>query len=319
MQENINETSIDKKYMGATGANRFLLITLLCYMGSSFVLQLLANLLGGKIPFLRDTLFLLLAGQIALVVPAIVFFVKNKINVTEFLRIKRMHPITWILIIVFSYASYPIISLCNYLSLQVSENVIDGTMQDILEKYPIAICVIAVALIPCMVEETIFRGVMYQSYKRAGFFKALFMTAILFGFFHMNINQMSYAIVIGLLFVCLNEATGSILSSIFMHFIINGTSILSSAAIYKRYGSLQVETTENMLSSGSIVRYLVIASVFCVAILALLLYAMMKIEHRDEIVAALTKPTQEKQRMLSPALVVVLVICVAMMALSQMV
>ena len=198
MQENINETSIDKKYMGATGANRFLLITLLCYMGSSFVLQLLANLLGGKIPFLRDTLFLLLAGQIALVVPAIVFFVKNKINVTEFLRIKRMHPITWILIIVFSYASYPIISLCNYLSLQVSENVIDGTMQDILEKYPIAICVIAVALIPCMVEETIFRGVMYQSYKRAGFFKALFMTAILFGFFHMNINQMSYAIVIGL-------------------------------------------------------------------------------------------------------------------------
>ena len=74
-----------------------------------------------------------------------------------------------------------------------------------------------------------------------------------------------------------------------------------------------------MLSSGSIVRYLVIASVFCVAILALLLYAMMKIEHRDEIVAALTKPTQEKERMLSPALVVVLVICVAMMALSQMV
>ena len=102
MQENINETSIDKKYMGATGANRFLLITLLCYMGSSFVLQLLANLLGGKIPFLRDTLFLLLAGQIALVVPAIVFFVKNKINVTEFLRIKRMYPITWILIIVFT-------------------------------------------------------------------------------------------------------------------------------------------------------------------------------------------------------------------------
>lgn len=319
MQENIKETSIDKKYMGATEANRFLLVTLLCYMGISFVLELLAQLLGKKIPFFKDTLFLLLAGQIALVVPAIVFFVKNKINVTEFLGLKRMHPITWILIVVFSYASYPIISLCNYLSLKVSENVIDVTMQDILGKYPIAVCVIAVALIPCMVEEIIFRGVMYHSYKRAGFFKALFMTAILFGLFHMNINQMSYAIVIGLLFVCLNEATGSILSSIFMHFIINGTSILSSAAVYKQYGTLQVETTESMISSGSIVRYLIIASIFCIAILVLLLYAMMKIEHREEIVATLTKPTQGKERMLSPALVVVLVICVVMMALSQMV
>lgn len=317
MQENINGVELSKNRTLAVKANNLLLTTLLCYIGASFLLQLFASLWGEKLPFLEDSMFLLLAGQIALLAPSIVYFVKNKINIVEFLRIKMLKPLTWILIIVFAYVSYPIISLCNYLSLRVSENLIDTTVENILENYPLILCVIAVALIPCIVEETIFRGVMYNSYKKTGFIKALIMTALLFGMFHMNINQMSYAIVIGLLFVCLNEATGSILSSIFMHFIINGTSIIASAVVYKQKGTLEVKAAESVAADGNILKYLLVASAFCVVILALLLIGITKIEQRENAIASLKQSLKGEGSICSPALIVVLVICVVFICLSQ--
>ena len=63
-------------------------------------------------------------------------------------------------------------------------------MEELLGQYPTIVCVIAVALVPCVVEEIIFRGVLYSTYKQCGVGKAAIFTAILFGLFHMNLNQM---------------------------------------------------------------------------------------------------------------------------------
>lgn len=43
---------------------------------------------------------------------------------------------------------------------------------------------------------------------------------------HMNFNQMAYAVVIGLIFGFVVEATGSIIPTMIMHFLINGFLLL---------------------------------------------------------------------------------------------
>ena len=51
------------------------------------------------------------------------------------------------------------------------------------------------------------------------------MSGLVFGLFHLNINQFCYAFVIGVVFAFLVEATGSIWSSVLAHFAINTYSI----------------------------------------------------------------------------------------------
>lgn len=311
------QQSIDNRTM-VKGANNLLFITLLVYMGASFAIEFLSIYFGEQLPFLRDTMFQLLMGQGMLLLPSLIYLKKKHLKIGRFLHFKGLHPVTFLLVLVFTGASYPIISLCNYLSLLVSENAIGGTVENLLAGYPLWACVLVIAFVPCFVEEFIFRGTLYYSYKRSGIIKAGFCTAILFGFFHMNINQMSYAVVMGLLFFVLNEATGSILSSMLVHFLINASSVVSSAAYYKQHGNLNTEVAQNQLSVPVTIIVLAIMSLFSLVILGFTLWGMVCLEKRKEvIIETFTNKNKEKCRVLSPTLVFALAICIAIMTLNQ--
>lgn len=311
------EETMEKRRL-VKGANGLLLVTLLVYIGVSTALEMLEIKFGDKLPFLSDILFNLLVVQGGMLIPSFVFLARNKKGMTNFVGFHRVHPGTLALTVVFTYVSYPIISLCNYISLQFSENVIDTTMGDLLTGYPLIVCVFAIAFVPCFVEEFIFRGVLYHAYQGAGLLKAIIVTALFFGMFHMNLNQMSYALVIGALFICLNEATGSVISSILMHFLINATSVVASSFVVKEMGSLEVEMADTGMSPLQTIYSLGTASCFCLVFLGFLLWAMAMIQHRIPVIKEKFKQNKEGNcKILSPALVVAFVICAVMMTLSQ--
>ena len=52
----------------------------------------------------------------------------------------------------------------------------------------------------------------------------------MFGIIHLNINQMCYAIVLGVVFALANFASGGIWTSITMHFLVNNIGFLTLAA-----------------------------------------------------------------------------------------
>ena len=85
--------------------------------------------------------------------------------------------------------------------------------------------VILLAVIPPLVEELIFRGIFFGSYRKAGMTGAALMSGLLFGCFHLNINQALYAFVMGIVFAYMVEATGSLWSSVIAHFAVNTYSI----------------------------------------------------------------------------------------------
>ena len=99
------------------------------------------------------------------------------------------------------------------------------------------------AVIPPLVEELIFRGIFFGSYRKAGMTGAALMSGLLFGCFHLNINQALYAFVMGIVFAYMVEATGSLWSSVIAHFAVNTYSIgivqlLKMAGMYTADGQV---------------------------------------------------------------------------------
>lgn len=296
------------------GSSKLLLITLVSYFLCSFAVEEAANLFGSRIPFLQSTMCSILVAQMGLILPTICYLWRNRYNPVEFLKLHFLHPITMILLVVFAYASYPIISLCNYLSLQVSENVVGNALSSLYTEYPIWVCVFVIAGIPCIVEEIIFRGALYQTYRGTGLIKAGLLTAVLFGLFHLNINQMSYAIIMGLFFVVLNEVTGSILSSMIVHFVMNGTSVFLSSKISMVTDNRSMDAANSAMPSELIILVLAFMSLVSFVILAMLLYAIICLEKRQEKIKEIWETRgQQKGKILSPSLIATMLICMGLM------
>ncbi len=82
------------------------------------------------------------------------------------------------------------------------------------------------AVVPAVVEELIFRGVLYHAYRENGVILGAVACGLAFGIMHLNLNQFCYAAVLGIIFCIFVEITGSIFSSITAHFVINGWNVL---------------------------------------------------------------------------------------------
>lgn len=65
----------------------------------------------------------------------------------------------------------------------------------------------------------------FGSYRKVGMFGAAVISGLIFGCFHLNINQGLYAFAIGFVFAYMVEATGSLWPSVIAHFAINTYSI----------------------------------------------------------------------------------------------
>ena len=86
------------------------------------------------------------------------------------------------------------------------------------------------ALLPAVFEEMYFRGFFYAGFRRArGARCAVLMTSVLFGFFHMNLQQIAYASVLGVFIALLRELTGSMWAGMLIHFVNNAWSCVEVA------------------------------------------------------------------------------------------
>ncbi len=86
---------------------------------------------------------------------------------------------------------------------------------------------VAVAIVGPIIEELVFRGLVYQRLKELGNKQmAAFVSAFLFGVFHGNIIQGIYAFVLGLFLAVIYERTNTILAPMAFHIFANGSSLV---------------------------------------------------------------------------------------------
>lgn len=173
-----------------------------------------------------SVVFALILNQLIFFIPALIFIAVTKTKIGSILPHKRLHPVTPLLCIVFTGLSMPLIMVVNMISQLFVENEVTQLAANMMDV-PGWVMILVIGILGPVNEEFLFRGVFYGSYRRTGRIPAaMCMSAFLFGLIHLNFNQMSYAIVVGILAVLLIEATGSIVSSMIFHASINISNVI---------------------------------------------------------------------------------------------
>ncbi len=120
-----------------------------------------------------------------------------------------------------------------------------------------------VVVLAPVVEELIFRGVIFSGFQRIySSFWAIFFSALLFSVFHLNPWQLLPTFLLGLLVGFVRWRTGSLLAAIFTHALHNGMVFLS-VIYHESYESL------GWMQSGKMQNYLIHFSVLTAGVIVL--------------------------------------------------
>ena len=88
--------------------------------------------------------------------------------------------------------------------------------------------IIVVGFLPAVFEELMFRGIVFNGLKKDGIKKAIVFTGLMFAIMHLSIHQTVYQFVLGMLLCYLVYETGSIVSSMLLHFFNNAFILVLS-------------------------------------------------------------------------------------------
>jgi len=203
-------------------ANLFLLFVICVFVGGSFGLAWLFKRV--------DVSYNLsvMSGQILIGFSLIIYLLVTKTNPIKVFRDSRLGIVDILLVVLLMFLMLPMVYFINYLSMFFTENTTAATISGMMDN-PYMLNLLMLAVTPAILEELVCRGVLFHAYKKKNLLAAILLTAFIFGLLHMNLNQMLYAGVIGIAFAVAVEATGSIYSSMIMHFIMNSISVTALA------------------------------------------------------------------------------------------
>ncbi len=196
------------------------LVSLAAWRGGSVTLSLFQNII---------------ISESIVLVPGLIVATVCGSEVEEIFRFRKIKLSTCILTVIFVICLEPLVSAVNALSLLFSENVGVGIAREYLgEDSSMLYVALIMAVIGPLAEELAFRGIIYAGLRKSGrLLSAIVLQALLFGLMHLNINQMSYAIVLGLAFGILDEVTNSLWPGLIGHFMINFGSVTAAFAMKK--------------------------------------------------------------------------------------
>lgn len=189
-------------------------------------LGVLGTWIVGKSSFLQQNqLALVVFSQVILVLPSVLYFIYRKESFKELVMIGKIKVKTIFLLILFTILINPLLTLINVISMLFVENQIKQTIFGLVDQYPFYVGLLCIAVIPAIMEEMVYRGIFFGGYRKVHILKGVLLSGFLFGLTHGNVNQFMYAFVMGAIFALLVEATGSVVSTMIVHFIMNGASI----------------------------------------------------------------------------------------------
>ena len=256
-------------------ASVFVLMLILLY-GGSIVLAAVVSLFGlflrGGEGLSAGYWFLLdhmnLVSCVIYTVPAVAFIlwywleVVKREGAASFARAqtKKITPagILWTLVLAYA-VQHAVSIIIGFLAFMLPEIV--AAYEEMVESAGLTdyslTWVFAVVILPPLVEETVFRGLILHYLKKGGarFWAANLIQAVLFGIYHGNLIQGIYAFCIGVLLGYLAERYGSLIIPVLVH------------ALFNLFGTLGVELESMILPE--IVQMMLIYG--CVPLTAMLL------------------------------------------------
>lgn len=201
--------------------NRFIPVLFISYI----LLSILAGAVIGVMDINMPLWGSYLLSQAIVLLPALIYVAIHKINIIACMPYRRLRISDGLLSLLFGYALVPTMQFVSNLTSLFSTNYVQDSVQELI-AYPFVVQLLIIAVLPACVEEFVFRGLIYHSYRKNGILGAAVLSGLVFGLMHLNINQLSYALLMGIVFALLVEVTGSMYSSMLAHFAANSYSII---------------------------------------------------------------------------------------------
>lgn len=153
----------------------------------------------------------------------LIYLAKNsRINLLEYCHIKIPGIKQVILTVLLAISSLLMAMYINCISMYFTPNHVVNSLQEASKNNWAGI--LTLAILPAIIEELMFRGCIYRAVpnKKMG----ILLSALCFALLHTNLNQMSYALFMGLCFGLVLYLTDNLSLTIGMHLIFNLYSIL---------------------------------------------------------------------------------------------
>lgn len=205
--------------------------------GVWFLLEVLIHIFSSSLIgvfHIDDERVSLLIVQLFVLLPAFIYMIiiAKDHNPFHFMRFRKFHLGSAFLIPLYMLALLPVNGVLNAVSMLFFRNEIGDTATDVIGGN-LVIGLLMMAVLPAFVEESTFRGAVYRSFRGAHPVRAIIFTGFAFGAMHMNFNQFFYATFLGIAMGFLLEATGSIVSTMILHFCFNANSVILMWALPK--------------------------------------------------------------------------------------
>jgi membrane protease YdiL (CAAX protease family) len=231
--------------------------------------------------------------ELELLIPDVVLLVMDRFEVMRGTRLKivSVKVILWTLLL--AVILLPIMTFLNLASqLLVPNNIVVRIEQftmltgaSVWDK-PIWLNLFYMAVLPAVVEEFLFRGVLFQGFRSCGLLKTAVITSLMFALAHGNLNQFLYAFAIGLFLAYLVEASGSVYISMIAHMCLNAVTVVMvylQRFLPENIASALVEAENTSVRDLSLVFWIICGAiaVACVVLAIIVIRTISKTTERD--------------------------------------
>lgn len=216
------------------------------------VLGILLLTVGGFVQSRELYLGLLITEYFLILLPSLLFIKLSERSIKEVLRLNRIGIKQVLLVIGITIFTYPIAVLFQAIFLGIInmfKEITPSTVPMPNDGLQYLISFLIIAMSPGICEEVFFRGVILNSYGHLGYYKSIFLTAVLFGMFHFNLLNFVGPTILGVVFGIMVYKTNSLYSSIIGHTVNNGIA-LTIGFLFNRYEELIDELTIDYLYSS---------------------------------------------------------------------
>lgn len=221
---------------------------LISYLLSTILREILMQYpVDYSIDALPNSFFGGLVNLLALGVGGVIFIKLKKEDISKQLPFSKVNTSTLISLIIIGFSFCMLSNFLTSIFIGTTSNLgfdfsyassspVSNSVSEIIAS------VLAVAFVPAVAEEIMFRGAIMSTLRKYGDGTAILVSAIIFGLFHTNMVQIPFAFIVGVILGWAVVYSGSMLPAILIHFTNNLFSVTS--------GTLQSNAERWNISEG---------------------------------------------------------------------
>ena len=179
---------------------------------------------------------LLITEFILIMLPAFIFAWLLKANIKTEFRFNKFTFKEFLLVTVVMITLYPVAIFFNYIAItllstmgELPANAIDEIIDTDKTNFIVTLLVVAGSAGLC--EEILFRGFIMRSYERLDQWKAILISGLLFGMFHLNIMNLIGPVILGMVIGYIVIRTNSLWMGIYAHMLNNAVALVLTRVV----------------------------------------------------------------------------------------